>query len=151
MSATTAAIEDTVTLTRQFKAPRESVFAAFASANTLSQWLGPKDGKVLSCEVDFKVGGKYRYAFHSPEMGDMAVNGEYREIAPPARIVFTWQWEDDEDWTGVVSVITIDLTAKGADTELHLTQTGFPNTQSRDNHGRGWGMCFDRLEVLVAS
>src|SRR3569623_888960 len=103
MSTTATATEDTVVLTRQFKAPRERVFAAFASANMLCQWLGPKDGKVLGCEVDFKVGGKYRYAFNSTQMGDMAVNGEYREITPPSKIVFTWQWEDDEDWTAVVS------------------------------------------------
>lgn len=147
----TTAVEDTITLTRRFKAARESVFAAFASSTMLSQWLGPKNGKVQSCEVDFKVGGRYRYAFHSPEMGDMAVNGEYREITPPSKITFTWQWEDDEDWAKVISVITIELTAHGAETELRLTQTGFPSTQSRDNHGNGWGSCFDRLEDLLAA
>jgi uncharacterized protein YndB with AHSA1/START domain len=147
----TTVIEDTVTLTRQFKAPRERVFAAFASGPMLSQWLGPANGKVQSCDVDFKVGGKYRYAFNSPEMGDMAVNGEYREITPPSKIVFTWQWEDDEDWAKVTSVITIDLVAQGTETELRLTQVGFPAPEGRDNHGRGWGTCFDRLEALLAA
>lgn len=148
--STTVAIEPLI-VSRHFKAPRERVFAAFSSGPMLSQWLGPANGKVLSCDVDFKVGGKYRYAFNSPEMGDMAVNGEYREITPPSKIVFTWQWEDDEDWAKVTSVITIDLVAQGAETELRLTQVGFPVQESRDNHGRGWGMCFDRLEGLLAA
>ncbi len=147
----TTATEDTVKITRQFKAPRERVFAAFSSAEMLSRWLGPADGKVLDAKVDFKVGGRYRYAFNSAQMGDMAVSGEYREITPPSKIVFTWQWEDDEDWAKIESVITIDLVAQGAETELRLTQVGFPTTESRDNHGHGWGACFNRLESLLAA
>jgi uncharacterized protein YndB with AHSA1/START domain len=147
----TIAIEDTVEITRQFKAPRDRVFAAFASPELMSQWFGGPETKVLDCQMDFRAGGSYRIAVNSPQMGDMAVSGMYREIVPPSKIVLTWKWEDDEDWEKVDSVITFEFAAMGAETELHMTHTGFPVPESRDNHGKGWGMCFDRLDALLAS
>ena len=60
--------------------------------------------------------------------------------------MFTWKWEDDEDWVNVESVITVEFQSHGSETELHLTQVGFPVPASRDRHGIGWGVCFNKLD-----
>jgi uncharacterized protein YndB with AHSA1/START domain len=76
----------------------------------------------------------------------MTCEGEYRELVPDRRIVFTWQWQDDEDWNGVVSVVTVELDDAEDGTELRLRHERFPNDTSRENHGQGWNSVFDRLE-----
>ncbi len=141
---------ETLNITRQIKAKPERVFAAFTTFETMSEWFGPPGCDVQGGTVDFRVGGGYQIRMLTPG-GEMVVAGEYREITPPRKLVFTWQWQDDEDWAPVESVVTIEFVAVGEETELRLTHTGFPNTDSRGNHGQGWGGSFDRLAALFAA
>lgn len=148
MSTVTA--EQTLKLTRRIKAPRERVFAAFTSADSIKQWFCPAPVKVLECSADFRVGGIYRIKIRKPEATeDFIVSGVYREIIPPAKIAYTWKWEDDEDWVGVESVVTFEFKAVGEETDLLLTQTGFPNEESRDRHTHGWSGILEKLEALL--
>ena len=147
MSTTTS--EDSVHLTRHLKAPRDRVFSYFSSADGLLQWMGPGDVKVLECLADFRVGGAYSVRMTSPQFGEMTASGVYREIVEPEKIVYTWKWEDDEDWAKVESVVSIELTAIGEETELRLSHAGFPSPESRGNHEHGWGACLGKLEALL--
>ena len=79
----------------------------------------------------------------------MAVGGEYRELQPGKKIVFTWQWEDEEDCENHVSIVTVELTDRDNGTELRLTHERLPNEASRDGHTRGWNSAFDKLEKFV--
>lgn len=149
MSTTT--VDKTLKINRRFKAPRERVFAAFTSADSIKQWFGPGPVRVVECTADFRVGGSYRIKARSPESeGDVVVSGVYREISPPAKIVYTWKWEDDEDWVNVESLVTFEFNAVGDETELNLTHTGFPSVESGGRHEHGWGGCLDKLEALLA-
>jgi uncharacterized protein YndB with AHSA1/START domain len=141
---------DTLIVTRRFKATRERVFAAFSSLEAMSSWFGPPGSKVLGDSIDFKAGGLYRVRVKTSD-DELVVSGAYREITPPAKLVFTWKWEDDEDWVHVESVITLEFHSHGAETELQLTQVGFPAPASRDRHGIGWGACFDQLNAALAA
>jgi uncharacterized protein YndB with AHSA1/START domain len=80
----------------------------------------------------------------------MAVGGEYRELQPGEKIVFTWQWEDDEDWENKVSIVTVELIDRDDSTELRLTHERLPNESSRDGHTRGWNSAVDKLEKFVS-
>jgi len=80
----------------------------------------------------------------------MAVGGEYRELRPGRKIVFTWQWEDDEAWENNVSVVTVELTDRDGGTELRLTHERLPNEASRDGHTRGWNSALDKLEKFFS-
>ena len=146
-------LEDTNTLhvTRRFKAPRERVFAAFTSLEALAEWFGPPGRNCLGDSVDFRVGGSYRLRIRTPDGEEMMVGGTYREITPPSKLAFTWKWEDDEDWAKVESEITIEFRACENETEISLTQIGFPAVENRDRHSHGWKGCFDKLEAALAA
>ena len=147
----TTTTEDIVHLTHRLKAPRERVFAAFSSADMLKQWLGPGDVQVVECLADFRVGGTYSVKMSSPKFGEMTASGVYREIVAPEKIVYTWKWEDDEDWANVESVVSFEFVAMGDETELRLSHAGFPAPESRGNHEHGWTACLTKLDALLAS
>jgi uncharacterized protein YndB with AHSA1/START domain len=148
MSTATAEKNDTLKITRRIKAPRERVFAAFTSAESIRQWFGPGPVKVQECSVDFRVGGKYHIKALTPD-GESVVSGVYREITPPSTVAYTWKWEDDEDWVNVESLVTFEFKAVGDETELVLTHTGFPSDESRGRHTHGWGGCLDKLDNVL--
>jgi uncharacterized protein YndB with AHSA1/START domain len=75
---------------RSFAAPRERVFRAFTAPSQLAKWWGPKGFTVPACTLEVRVGGAWRTVMRSPEGKDHIVSGVYREITPPARLVFTW-------------------------------------------------------------
>jgi uncharacterized protein YndB with AHSA1/START domain len=148
--STTLEQTDTLRVSRHFKASRERVFAAFSTLEAMAAWFGPPGVSVLGDSVDFRVGGLYRLRVKTPDEV-MVVGGTYREITPPAKLVFTWKWEDDEDWAHVDSVITVEFHADGDETELQLTQIGFPSPESRDRHAHGWGVCFDKMDAYLTA
>lgn len=147
---TTTEQTETLRISRRFKAPRERVFAAFSTLEAMSSWIGCHGSKITGGALDFKVGGALQLHMSTPH-GDCVVIGSYREISPPSKIVFTWQYRGDPDWAEVESVVTIELHAKGADTELHLTHAGLPTAESRDNHEFGWGESCDNLALYLAA
>jgi uncharacterized protein YndB with AHSA1/START domain len=141
---------DTLLVTRHFKAPRERVFAAFSSLDAMAAWFGPPGRSCLGDSVDFRVGGSYQLRVKTPDEENI-VSGVYREITPPSKLVFTWKWQDDEDWEKVESLITIEFHAHGTETEVRLTQVGFPAVANRDRHSHGWNGCFDKLEAYLGA
>ncbi len=140
---TTAVLE----IVRTFNAPRQVVFDAFTTFESIKSWWGPEECKVQSGTMDFKVGGEYRVHMLTPG-GLMTVAGHYTEITPSEKIAFTWRWLEDEDWTPLHSQITIEFREQGATTEMRFVQIGFPSEESRSNHEHGWCGSFDKLGAL---
>ncbi|HEY2342083.1 MAG TPA: SRPBCC domain-containing protein [Chthoniobacteraceae bacterium] len=138
-------------VSRWIKASPARVFAAWTRPEQMQNWFGPSTCKVLGAETDVRVGGSYRIKIRSERMGDTAVGGEYLEVAPPHKLVFTWRWENDADWENVRSVVTIDFIAKEGGTEVQLTHEGFPNAESRGNHEHGWDGSLDKLVARAAA
>jgi uncharacterized protein YndB with AHSA1/START domain len=76
----------------------------------------------------------------------MAVSGEYVEVEPPGRLVFTWQWDGEDERT----LVTVDLTATAGGTDLRLVHESFVDDAARDSHAQGWSDCLDRLPAWLA-
>ena len=134
---------------RLIKAPRDRVYAAWTDPAQLKQWFGPE--KVQTCDLiaDTRVGGKFRWDLTNSEGEKMTCLGEYRELQPGKKIVFTWQWDDDEDWENHTSIVTVELFDADGGTELRLTHEQLPNEASRDGHTGGWNSALDKLEKFV--
>jgi uncharacterized protein YndB with AHSA1/START domain len=145
-------------LTRVFAAPRELVFQAWTDANHFSQWFGAAachGGSLQSVKVDARTGGKYRIQVRRADGEYYTTVGVYREVKPPERLVFTWQFEKDGsgDEYGEVeppeTLVTLEFNARGTQTELILTHERFASTDSRDRHEEGWTRCLDSLGNFV--
>jgi uncharacterized protein YndB with AHSA1/START domain len=136
---------------RFIKAPRDRVYAAWTDPAQLRQWFGPEKVKTRELVAHTHVGGSFRWDLTTPDGEEMTCCGEYRELQPGKKIVFTWEWQDDEDWENNISVVTVKLDDADGGTELRLTHEKLPNEQSRDGHTGGWNSALDKLEKFFTS
>jgi uncharacterized protein YndB with AHSA1/START domain len=82
-------------MTRVFDAPRSMVFDAWTKPELLKRWLGVFGSWTFAvCDVDLRVGGKYRFVWRGKDGNEMAMGGVYREIVRPERIVCTEKFDD---------------------------------------------------------
>jgi len=131
---------------RVIKAPRGRVYRAWTDPAQLKQWFGPENVQTRSIIADARVGGTFRWDLINSEGEEMTCHGEYRELIPGRKIVFTWQWKDDETWENHNSIVTVELDHCEDGTELRLIHEQLPNEESRDSHNRGWNSALDKLE-----
>jgi len=148
MATTKPGPEAVLTITRTFAAPREKVFRAWTEAEALKQWWAAGEGFTTPiAEVDLRVGGHYRLGMKPPDKDVVyVVGGVYREIQPPARLVYTWAWEGS-DWPE--TVVTVEFRDRGGSTEVVLTHEPFVDAKVRAEHLAGWTGCLDRLAHVV--
>ena len=150
-SSTAAASDRELVITRMFDAPREVVFAAWTSPEHLVNWFGPNDFTLPFCEMDFRVGGSYRFCMRSPEGEDHWVWGEYTEINKPERLGFTWNREDTNGKVWSSTIVDLTFLQSGEKTQFTLRQGMFETIPFCEEHGFGWGQAIDRLADFVKS
>jgi len=141
-------------LTRRFEAPRERVFEAWTSPEVLREWwrAGP-DWETPDAQVDLRPGGTYRLSMRDTTKGEThTVVGEYKEVTPPERLVYTWSWESNpEEMAGSVgTLVTVEFVDTGGATEVQLTHSGFSDEKIRDMHAHGWEACIANLERYLS-
>lgn len=111
-------------ITRMLDAPREAVWRAWTDEAESAQWLHPFGVSTDSVAFDVRVGGRYRYTMTNDETGErFPTGGEYLEVDPPERLVFTWG-EPDAPVEGT-PVIALTLIPHGDRTELVLHLRGY--------------------------
>lgn len=129
-------------IARTLAAPPEQVWRAFTDPAALTRWFWPHLDN--TAEIDLRPGGHYRIA--GPR-AQIAVSGRYIEVDPPKRLVFTWQWDGDEEQSRVI--LELSPTAEG--TTLSLVHDRHAGQESRDSHAQGWNDCLDRLPDHLAA
>ena len=141
-----------IRLTRLFDAPRRLVFEALTRPEHVKRWWGQlgEGYSVPICEIALRLGGAWRFVSRHPK-GEAAFRGEYLEIAPPSRLVFT---EIFEAFPDSPSVVTTEFTEEGGKTRLTAT-VRYPSLEVRNmvlatGMATGAGVSYDRLEDLVA-
>ncbi len=134
---------------RVFHAPRARVYEAWTDPAQLREWFVPEGVQTRSIAADVRVGGKYRWALVTQQGEEWAAFGEYRDLVPEKKIVFTWQWDDDEVWENQISIVTVELFDCAGGTELLLTHEQLPSAESRDRHNEGWNSLLNRLEQFL--
>lgn len=136
---------------RAFAAARTRVFEAWTSPEVLRRWWGAgPDWTSPAVEIDLRPGGRYRLSMQDPSGVVRSVGGEYVEVDPPRRLVYTWAWEShgaEDDPATLVTVEFRELSA--AETAVILTQTGFADGERRDLHREGWELCLANLGTRV--
>ena len=136
-----------LTVRRTISAPREKVFNAWLSPDTLGDFMrGGKDFHIARAATDPVKGGRFSIVMATDEK-EIPHAGTYLEIDPYSRLAFTWESPYSVD----DSVVTIDLAeTAGGKTELTLKQVKFVSPQARDGHEAGWTAILDELEKFFA-
>ncbi len=139
-------------VTRTINGPRDLVFEAWTDAELFRQWWVPKSSgiKLLSCEVDARVGGGYKLTFENGTDEPMAFFGRYLEVTPPSRLVWT---NEEGDGDSVVTTATFE--ADGGRTRL-VVRDRYPSKEALDeavaSEATSWNdETFDQLDELLGS
>ena len=113
-------------------------------------WFRP--GKEFShplVEVDLQVGGKYRVAFEGPDGKVDIVGGEFLEITPPHKLVYSWMWEEPNEHAGIPSTVTVEFHRRDDGTELVLTHE-LADADMKRRHRDGWTGALGLIPEVVA-
>jgi uncharacterized protein YndB with AHSA1/START domain len=141
--------ELTLEMKRVLPAAQSVVFRAFSAPEELAKWWGPKGFTAPSLEFNTRVGNRYRIEMQPPEGASFHLIGEFREVDPPARLAYTFVWEDP-DPDDVETLVELSLRDLGESTEVVLTQRPFKTEARLELHRNGWTDTFDRLEQFIS-
>jgi len=148
---TSAAAERDLTIRRSFDAPRTLVFQAWTEPQHLARWSCPRGFTMTHNSGELRVGGTFCATMRSPEGTEHRLQGVYREITPPQRLVFTHAWLDAAGSPGPQTLVTVTLNERDGRTDMTLHQSGFDSQASLEGHREGWSSCFELLAELLAT
>lgn len=144
-------VEPIVITRRTLDAPRELVFDAWTKPEHVKRWLGPRSLTMTVCEIDLRVGGKYRWVYRAPDGKEFGFHGVFREIVRPSRLVSTFVFEP---FPNEEALDTLTLEETDGKT-LATTHSVHKSIAARDAHVAGGmeaGMSegYARLDELLA-
>ena len=145
--------ERDIVVVREFDAPRDLVWLCYSKPELVRRWYGLPDWTMTVCEMDFRVGGKWRYITVSPGGYEMGSQGLYREIVEPERIGPTEYYDDD--WTKGGSDNVVVFTERDGRTISTMTVT-YSSPEARAAAvatlmAEGMEIGFKRLDELLAA
>jgi uncharacterized protein YndB with AHSA1/START domain len=137
---------DGVSVKRILQARPARVFEAWTRADWMARWFFPGEGWTAAVTSDLRVGGRYEIDMRD-NLGVRHLQfGEYREIVPVTRLVFTWNCPE---LAVIGSVVTVELTERGECTEIVLTHELPPDPKIRGGHEEGWIGCLANLDKML--
>jgi uncharacterized protein YndB with AHSA1/START domain len=141
--------EGVIELERRIAARPETVFSFFTDPERFIRWQG------VEAKLDARPGGMFRLTVTGRSR--VVASGEYLEVDPPRRVVFTWGWEQidglPEGMAGLepgTSTVEVVLAPEGDGTILRLRHSGLPTEANMAIHGQGWDSTLDRLAIAAA-
>lgn len=146
-----------VVVTRSFNAPRSLVFDAWTKPELVSRWLlGPPGWTMPVCEMDLRVGGRFRWRWRNEEGAEFGFTGVFREVVRPSRIVHTEIFDpgDVGGNMGGEALITSEFVEAGR-TTAHTMTIRYQSREDRDAAVKtgmtdGMEMSYQKLDALLA-
>ena len=130
-------------------APRERVFATLTDPIEVTKWWGPEGFSMPQADVQLTLTGGYRFSMQPPDGELFHISGEFVEIDPPGRLVYTFRYDeptpDDRE-----TVVTMTLAALDAGvTEVSLSQGPFATDERLGLHRSGWTDSLEKLRAVL--
>jgi uncharacterized protein YndB with AHSA1/START domain len=147
--------DEQILITREFDAPKHLVWKAWTTPELVRRWWHANRGEMTVCEIDLRVGGRWRYAMVADGGFEVGFHGEFREIVPNERLVSTEVYEGIPDAEEHAAVDILTLTEVAGRTMLTVL-VEHPTKEGRDAHidsGMEDGMqdAMDLLEKVAMS
>jgi uncharacterized protein YndB with AHSA1/START domain len=152
--------QNSLTITRNFDAPRERVWQYWTDPDKYMCWSGPKDYSAPYAKIDLRVGGKILSSMRGPDGKDIWSTGTYKEIIEPSRIVITDSFADEHgnivpaSHYGIGTEFPLELEVQvtfedlGGKTRMTLEHCGIPQAYIEPTT-EGWNQSFDKLAECV--
>jgi uncharacterized protein YndB with AHSA1/START domain len=143
-----------IAMTREFDAPRHLVFDAMTKSEHVRRWFGCAESAMPVCEIDLRVGGAFRFTMRSSDGVESTLQGIYREVVRPERVVFTERFSMP-GFTSDEYRVTSTFVEHGGRTTLTTTIL-HKTKENRDGHlnsgiEKGVAPAYDRLAEVVAA
>lgn len=163
MTSKTAREKERMVISRVFDAPRALVWEAWTNPKYVMQWWGPKDFTAPSCQIDFRVGGKFLYCMRTPDGHEGWSAGEYHEIVLHEKIVYSMYFSDSKG--NKVDPASVGIEHEAIDDahdvvifedfgngQTKLTFVGNETMENARNSGQveGWNQMLDKIAAVVA-
>ena len=150
-------------VTRIFDAPRELVWKAWTDPKYVMQWWGPKGFTAPVCRIDFRVGGKFLCCMRSPDGQEGWTAGEYYEIIPQEKIVYSMYFADSEgnrvdpsqfgiEHEAIEDARDMVIFEDFGNGQTKLTLIGNESMESAKDSGQleGWNQILDKVAAVIA-
>jgi uncharacterized protein YndB with AHSA1/START domain len=124
-----------------FVMPINKLWQKWTEPELLMSWLQPAGMRLNQVMRDLRENGKYRFRFTAPDGSEQVLQGAYQQIENEQKLVFTWQWQDEDHCTDVAITFTPGK-HKGCD--LHIVHSGFLDEEDRQLHEQAWLGCLER-------
>jgi uncharacterized protein YndB with AHSA1/START domain len=129
---------------RRIRAKAARVFGAWTQPEQLRAWWGPRPVTCADAEVDLRVGGRYRIVNALPDGSRVTIDGEFRVVDAPHKLVYTWRIDDG---TVGASLVTVRFEPFGDETEVIVVHEDISTEAVRESHESGWRGCLNGLEL----
>jgi uncharacterized protein YndB with AHSA1/START domain len=139
---------ETLVVRRTIRASPECLFAAWTEPDQLRAWWGPEGVVCIAAEIDLRRGGRYRIGNKLPDQRVLWIVGEFDEVEPPRRLVYTWKVDGISE---TEERVTVQFEPQGAATEVVVTHERIPSRELRDQHQQGWQGCLSGLANYLQS
>lgn len=142
----------TLRIERTIRAPRARVYHAWVDPEEMKKWSAPEGMTIPEGMQELRVGGKFRAVMLEANGTKHVVLGEYREVNPPSRLVYTHAWLEDNGAGTITTpqtIVTVEFFEEKGATRVVLTQTGFATAGARDGHVGGWTSVFNKFVKLL--
>lgn len=137
-------------LERVLDAHRERVFDACVRPEELAEWWGPAGFTAPRVELDVRPGGRFRIRMQPPGGDAFHLRGEYRDVARPERLAFTFEWEEP-DADDRETLVTLSFAVAGRGARVVVEHVGFATEARRALHEAGWTDSLERLARFLAA
>lgn len=134
-----------------FNTTSERMFAAWTTPDDVQKWFGPGPGKLERVEIDLTEGGAWRFAYARDEEGKThQLSGQYEEISPPKRLVYSWihtlSFEDGQTKSTDASRVSVTFEDRPDGVFVRLVHEAIKTEDGRQGVGSGWNGTFVRLQ-----
>jgi len=150
MSSDAASDVDEVIVTAWYAVDVRQAFSAWADPSKIENWFGPKGYRAEVLEMDFRIGGRWRFKMIS-QSGDVSHHyGRYLAIEPDKLLSFTWESEEDIDLTqGRETRVSVQFSAEAGGSQVTLVHERLPTPQAKQVLEFGWSSGMPKLGQLL--